>query len=229
MCYFTPSGAAICCFLEPLDEIPIPSPFPDAHICLSGLGVTLTGVLDGTPSSMDQPLLTPIDPEPTGLGMGGGSTLFPPLDYDFPVPDGAGAPPPPAPLLKDLDSFSDGTALGSFNYSLTSEQDEGRPSVAFSPTHPTRSIEIWRDHVLRCTTMEASVNCEERATKRRRLAEVGRLGNERPSTLSASGRPLPTVPESPRASAQGVGSDEPVPRDLGDVVIRPPSAPPGLG
>lgn len=72
--------------------------------------------------------------------------------------------PPPAPLLKDLDSFTEGTARGSFDFSLRSQssteqligsapQPEPLPpvSVAFSLDDPCRSIEVWRDDVLTST------------------------------------------------------------------------------
>jgi len=74
--------------------------------------------------------------------------------------------PPRAPLLKDLDSFTEGSAVGSFNYSLDSgskrdkddEQvriDDGAGSVAFSLDDPVQSIEIWRRDVISRTLLSS--------------------------------------------------------------------------
>jgi hypothetical protein len=58
-------------------------------------------------------------------------------------------------MIKDMDSFSDGTAQGSFDFTMCSDHGDGQalPSVAFSPSHPTLSIEIWRDDVVRSTAV----------------------------------------------------------------------------
>ena len=63
--------------------------------------------------------------------------------------------PPPAPLIKDMDSFSEGTAQGSFDFTMCSDPGDAQPppSVAFSPGHPTLSIEIWRDDVVQSTAV----------------------------------------------------------------------------
>jgi hypothetical protein len=55
-----------------------------------------------------------------------------------------------------MDSFSEGTAQGSFDFTMCSDPGDAQapPSVAFSPGHPTLSIEIWRDDVNRSTTEE---------------------------------------------------------------------------
>ena len=76
--------------------------------------------------------------------------------YDTPVPQSDSIQPPPAPLIKDMDSFSEGTAQGSFDFTMCSDHGDiqAPPSVAFSPGHPTLSIEIWRDDVVRSTTVE---------------------------------------------------------------------------
>jgi len=55
-----------------------------------------------------------------------------------------------------MDSFSEGTAQGSFDFTMCSDHGDAPapPSVAFSPGHPTLSIEIWRDDVVRSTAIE---------------------------------------------------------------------------
>jgi hypothetical protein len=57
-----------------------------------------------------------------------------------------------------MDSFSEGTAQGSFDFTMCSDHGDAQapPSVAFSPGHPTLSIEIWRDDVVRNTMIEWS-------------------------------------------------------------------------
>lgn len=86
--------------------------------------------------------------------------------FDDPVipEDPAGEPPlPPAPVLKDLDSFSDGTGLGSFDYSLTSDHgiaDRRPTSLAFSPAHPEESVVLWRNDVHRCTVTGTAAELE---------------------------------------------------------------------
>jgi hypothetical protein len=72
-----------------------------------------------------------------------------------------------------MDSFSEGTAQGSFDFTLCSDSADTQvpPSVAFSPGHPTLSIEIWRDDVVRST----AVDCEEwlpRSSDDRHIFEV---------------------------------------------------------
>jgi hypothetical protein len=54
-----------------------------------------------------------------------------------------------------MDSFSEGTAQGSFDFTMCSDPGDAQPppSVAFSPGHPTLSIEIWRDDVVRSTAV----------------------------------------------------------------------------
>ena len=76
------------------------------------------------------------------------------VHYDTPVRQSEAIQPPPAPLIKDMDSFSDGTTQGSFDLTMCSDPGDGQVrSVAFSPTRPTLSIEIWRDDVVRNTTV----------------------------------------------------------------------------
>jgi hypothetical protein len=76
------------------------------------------------------------------------------VHYDTP-PQSDAIQPPPAPLIKDMDSFSDGTNQGSFDFTMCSDHGDGQVprSVAYSPSHPTLSIEIWRDDVVRNTTV----------------------------------------------------------------------------
>jgi hypothetical protein len=54
-----------------------------------------------------------------------------------------------------MDTFSEGTAQGSFDFTMRSDPGDAQapPSVAFSPGHPTVSIEIWRDDVVRSTAV----------------------------------------------------------------------------
>ena len=66
--------------------------------------------------------------------------------------------PPCAPLLKDLDSFTEGTSVGSFDFSLSPSpaspnvyyQLEPAPSLGPGPDPEdlTRTIETWRDGVI---------------------------------------------------------------------------------
>jgi hypothetical protein len=64
--------------------------------------------------------------------------------------------------MRDMDSFTDGTYAGSFDFSLYSLDDvapsysqlDTKPtpqSLAFSPEEPLRSIETWREDVLTST------------------------------------------------------------------------------
>jgi len=66
-----------------------------------------------------------------------------------------------------MDSFSEGTAQGSFDLTMCSDHGEALVprSVAFSPTHPTLSIEIWRDDVDRSTAVgwQGHLRCDEDA------------------------------------------------------------------
>lgn len=77
------------------------------------------------------------------------------VHYDTPPPQLDAIQPPPAPLIKDMDSFSDGTTQGSFDFTMCSDHGGGQAprSVAYSPSHPTLSIEIWRDDVVRNTAV----------------------------------------------------------------------------
>ncbi|KAI0298729.1 hypothetical protein B0F90DRAFT_1612460, partial [Multifurca ochricompacta] len=132
------------------------------------------GLFNETPSTIDMSLPTPNVPIYTVF------TGW--VDYDTPVLQSEAFQPPPAPLIKDMDSFSEGTAQGSFDFTICSDQGDTQapPSVAFSPSHPALSIEIWRDDVVRNTTVgleerhsrsnEDRHILEEPATKRRRLS-----------------------------------------------------------
>jgi len=79
--------------------------------------------------------------------------------------------PPPAPRLNDLDSFTEGTGVGSFDFSLrsscSSEHLSGRqyldpPAIRSSYSSerlsacppPAHDIEVWRDEVLLSTSSE---------------------------------------------------------------------------
>jgi hypothetical protein len=83
--------------------------------------------------------------------------------------------PPPAPKLKDMDSFTEGTAVGSFDFSLrsscSSEHLSNRPFRDPPPLNPSsldpcaREIEMWRDEVLLSTlpgpeTADDTAYCE---------------------------------------------------------------------
>jgi hypothetical protein len=89
--------------------------------------------------------------------MSSASELPPPaqVHYETPILQSEAIRPPPAPLLKDMDSFSEGTAQGSFDFTMCSDPGDAQapPSVAFSPSRPTLSIEIWRDDVTRSTAV----------------------------------------------------------------------------
>jgi hypothetical protein len=116
------------------------------------------------------------------------------VHYDTPPQQSEAIQPPPAPLIKDMDSFSDGTTQGSFDLTMCSDHDDGQVrSVAFSPTRPTLSIEIWRDDVVRNTTVgwqerhpprgDDDGSIFEPATKRRRLSLFPPAAEEeRPTT-----------------------------------------------
>jgi len=174
MPYFTVSRPR---FLEPLEEFPLVIPFPEAHLHSSEPGAL--GFFNETPSTIDLSLPTPSIPVFTMF-----TNEFPsPADvhYDNPVPQSEAIQPPPAPLIKDMDSFSEGTVQGSFDFTMCSDHGDAPapPSVAFSPGHPTLSIEIWRDDVVRSTALEwqeGHPRCNEDghlfepATKRRRLS-----------------------------------------------------------
>jgi len=64
---------------------------------------------------------------------------------------------PGAPLIKDRDSFNDGTTVGSFDFSLPNspripyihlEPDETMACCPHDPHDPMRAIETWRDGVI---------------------------------------------------------------------------------
>ena len=61
--------------------------------------------------------------------------------------------PPPAPMLKDMDSFTEGTAVGSFDFSLRSSwSSENFPDRPPQPSPPKPEIESWRTNVLMSTS-----------------------------------------------------------------------------
>jgi len=165
-------------FLEPLEEFPLVVPFPEAHLDSSGPGAL--GLFNETPSTIDMSLPTPNIPVFTMFT----DELPSPaqVHYDTPPQQSEAIQPPPAPLIKDMDSFSDGTTQGSFDFTMCSDHGDGQvpPSIAFSPSHPTLSIEIWRDDVVRNTTVgwqeghpprgDEDGHIFEPATKRRRLS-----------------------------------------------------------
>jgi hypothetical protein len=95
------------------------------------------------------------------------------VHYDTPPPRSEAIQPPPAPLIKDMDSFSDGTTQGSFDFTMCSDHGDGQVrSVAFSPTRPTLSIEIWRDDVVRNTTVGRQEGYPPRGDEDGRIFEV---------------------------------------------------------
>ncbi|KAI9438650.1 hypothetical protein H4582DRAFT_2076275 [Lactarius indigo] len=202
------------CFLDPLEEFPLVVPFPEAPLLprfrrllhvhyhvraddvLSGPGAL--GLFHETPSTIDMSLPTPSIPVFTMLNYELPSSAQ--VHYETPIPQSEAIRPPPAPLVKDMDSFSEGTAQGSFDFTMCSDPGDAQapPSVAFSPGHPTLSIEIWRDDVIRSTAVgreeqhplsgEDRHISEEPATKRRRLSLFPPVPEERPMTASAVGR-----------------------------------------
>ncbi|KAI9509016.1 hypothetical protein F5148DRAFT_812471 [Russula earlei] len=223
-------------FLEPLEEIPLVVPFPDAHILSSGPGAL--GLFNETPSTIDMSLPTPSIPV---FAMFSGE-LPPPAQvlYETPVPQSEAIQPPPAPLIKDMDSFSEGTAQGSFDFTMCSDHAEAPPplSVAFSPDHPTLSIEIWRDDVVRSTTVgweeghprndEDANIFEEPATKRRRLSLFSpATEEERPATAPMNRRSQSLPPVSLLLIRNGDDCDSSV-APLPAAVSSPCSAPPTL-
>lgn len=180
------------CFLDPLEEFPLVVPFPEAPLLPSGPGAL--GLFHETPSTIDMSLPTPNIPVFTVLSY----ELPPPplVLFETPIPQSEAIQPPPAPLIKDMDSFSDGTAQGSFDFTMCSDAGDAQapPSVAFSPSHPSLSIEIWRDDVIRSTAVgreeqrpssDDDRHISEPATKRRRLSSLLPVGQERPMTAPA--------------------------------------------
>jgi len=191
-------------FLEPLEEFPLVVPFPEAHLLSSEPGAL--GLFNETPSTIDISLPTPNIPV---FSMFTDELPSPAqVHYDTSVPQSEAIQPPPAPLIKDMDSFSEGTAQGSFDFTMCSDHGDAQapPSVAFSPGHPTLSIEIWRDDVVRNTTvewLEEQSHCDEDgplfgepATKRRRLSLFSPQAEERPMTAPIVGRSQSLPPAS---------------------------------
>jgi len=183
--------------LDPLEEFPLVVPFPEAHLHPSDPGAL--GLFNKTPNTIDMSLPTPSVPVFTVFTDVSSPTQ---VHYDALVSQSEVIQPPPAPLIKDMDSFSEGTAQGSFDFTLYSDSagTQAPPSIAFSPGHPTLSIEIWRDDVVRST----AVGCEERhpcsnddrhsfefkepATKRRRLSILPAGEEEGLMTAPPAGR-----------------------------------------
>jgi len=222
-------------FLEPLEEFPLVVPFPEAHLLSSEPGAL--GLFNETPSTIDVSLPTPSIPVFTMFA----DELPSPAQvlYDTPVPPSDSIQPPPAPLIKDMDSFSEGTAQGSFDFTMCSDHGDVQapPSVAFSPGHPTLSIEIWRDDVVRSTTVEwqeMHSRCDEDghisepATKRRRLSLFSPPAEEeRPLTAPIARRSHSLPPVSLRLIRDGDDCDHSV-APLPVAVSRPCTAPPSL-
>ncbi|KAH9962915.1 hypothetical protein BC827DRAFT_180148 [Russula dissimulans] len=223
-------------FLEPLEEFPLVVPFPDAHLLSSEPGAL--GLFNETPSTIDLSLPTPSIPVFAMF-----ADELPSLaqaHYEAPVPQSEPIQPPPAPLIKDMDSFSEGTAQGSFDLTMCSDHGEAPVprSVAFSPHHPTLSIEIWRDDVVRSTTVrweEGHSRCdedahvfEEPATKRRRLSLFSPAAEEeRPATAPISRRSQSLPPVSFCLIRDGDDCDQSV-APLPAMMSSPCSAPPTL-
>jgi len=222
-------------FLEPLEEFPLVVPFPEAHLLSSEPGAL--GLFNETPSTIDMSLPTPSIPV---FAMFNDELQTPAqVHYDTSIPQSETIQPPPAPLIKDMDSFSEGTAQGSFDFTLCSDHDDGPapPSVAFSPDHPTLSIEIWRDDVVR----SAVIGWEERhprteedgllfgpATKRRRLSLFSAAADEeRPLTAPNARRSQSLPPLGLCLIREGDDCDRSVAPPPG-AVSSPRSAPPTL-
>jgi len=218
-------------FLEPLEEFPLVVPFPEAHLLSSEPGVL--GLFNETPSTIDVSLPTPSIPV---FAMFTDELPSPPqVHYDTPVPQSEVIQPPPAPLIKDMDSFSEGTAQGSFDFTMCSDPGDAQapPSVAFSPGHPTLSIEIWRDDVVRSSTdewPEEHSRCDENghtfepATKRRRLSLFSpQAEEERPMTAPILGRSQSLPPVSLCLIRNGDDCDHSAPPPVSSPCTAPPT------
>lgn len=95
-----------------------------------------------------------------------------------------------------MDSFSEGTAQGSFDFTMCSDSGDAQapPSVAFSPGHPTVSIEIWRDDVNRSTTEEQHpLNGEDTHISEVRFLYLGTCAPLRVHGRGAGDEASPTV------------------------------------
>jgi hypothetical protein len=222
-------------FLEPLEEFPIVVPFPEANLLSSEPGAL--GLFNETPSTIDMSLPTPSIPV---FAMFTDELPSPAqIHYDTPAPQSEAIQPPPAPMIKDMDSFSEGTTRGSFDFTMCSDNgdEQALPSVAFSPRHPTLSIEIWRDDVVRNTAVgqeEGNPSGHEDgpifepATKRRRLSLFPSAAEEeRPITAPILRRSQSLPPNSLCLIRDGddrVHSVAPLPV----AVTSPCSAPPTL-
>ncbi|KAI0277948.1 hypothetical protein BGY98DRAFT_976904 [Russula aff. rugulosa BPL654] len=211
---------------NPLEEFPLVVPFPEAHLDSSGPGAL--GLFNETPSTIDMSLPTPSIP--VFAVFTDELPSLPQVHYDTPPPQSDAIQPPPAPLIKDMDS--------SFDFTMCSDHGDGQVprSVAYSPSHPTLSIEIWRDDVVRNTTVgwqeghpprgnEDGHIFEEPATKRRRLSLFPTAAEEeRPVTAPMRSQSLP--PNSLCLIRDGNDRDHSVAPP--PVAFSPCSAPPTL-
>ncbi|KZT24884.1 hypothetical protein NEOLEDRAFT_400519 [Neolentinus lepideus HHB14362 ss-1] len=134
--------------LEPLDHMPFPPPFGETP--KRGSAAAVDGGLNDTPSSESWSLpSTPILAEP----------ILPsdqPVDaYPEPMDAMSTQDCPAAPVMKDMDSFSQGTGQGSFEFSMKDgafDEFERTSSIVYNPAHPEISIENWRRDV--CAHLE---------------------------------------------------------------------------
>jgi len=144
--------------LEPLYHISIPPAFHQSPRSPRRFLSRSVPALNDTPTSETFSLPTPCRPADSGLN----NVRFlednlQALAHQESISITEGEDYPAAPLLKDLDSFSQGTGLGSFDFSLNEGYDDllSSSSVAFSPTQPEASIESWRLDVSRSASCDA--------------------------------------------------------------------------
>ncbi|EGO04009.1 hypothetical protein SERLA73DRAFT_175734 [Serpula lacrymans var. lacrymans S7.3] len=143
-------------FLDSLEEVDLRRPFVGTPTS-SLIPPLLQHTLGTTPSTNTTNLPTPEPARAPFLHYESDTQfIFYPIEWDNSMA------PPAAPLLRDMDTFTEGTGVGSFDFSLESTSKggssecsfpngTGRQSVAFSPEDPLRSIETWRNDVLRST------------------------------------------------------------------------------
>ncbi|TFK48958.1 hypothetical protein OE88DRAFT_1663254 [Heliocybe sulcata] len=130
--------------LEALDHMPFPPPF--GKTLEAARRGPVAEYLDNTPSSESWSLpSTPSFVEPILPSHPSGDPYPEPMDAMSTSNYAA------APVMKDMDSFSQGTGQGSFEFSMKSDgaydEFERAPSVAYNPVHPEVSIENWRRDV----------------------------------------------------------------------------------
>jgi hypothetical protein len=158
--------------LDPLDVPGLPPPFPNLNVMEHTPSLSDGTVMDETPTTATTSLPTPghAPPFSGGTDFVGHSSYQPQFQFTV-YSDEWRIQPPPAPRLKDMDSFTEGTAVGSFDISLrsscSSEQLSGRSyfdaqTVRSSCSRERLSagpylnpeIELWRDEVSLSTSSE---------------------------------------------------------------------------